>query len=203
MKKRFYLLRHGEKVKQIGNPPLSEKGVLQAKATGTYFKTLPIQRIITSPILRAQQTAQQIADALALQVITHKLLKERVNWGDDPTQNFESFLAMWERASADRDWIPQVGDSSRHAGERLNKFIYSQNDEVNQVILVTHGGIITDFLRNVFSDEQLDAKFSNFTEMKDQNILGCSVTIVDFDPKIQRYDLVELASTKHLKDLVR
>lgn len=198
---RFYLVRHGEKVKQIGDPPLSEKGVLQAITTGKYFKNISIQKIISSPILRAKQTAHQIAEVLKIEVATHDLLKERVNWGDDPSQNFESFLAMWERASDERDWIPPVGDSSRNAGERLNKLISSQNNEIGQTVLVTHGGIITDFLRNVFSNEQLDAKCPNFTKMKDLDILECSITIIDFDAKTQKYDLVELASTKHLQEI--
>ena len=198
MKKRFYLVRHGEKVKQIGDPPLSEKGFLQAKLTGKYFKTIPIKKIISSPILRTKQTAQQIAEVLALDFVIHDFLKERVNWGDDPTQSFADFLAMWERASEERDWLPPVGDSSSRAGKRLEELVGLQNCKPEHVVLVTHGGIITDFLRNVFTDTELDAKFAGFDKAKDAGVLECSITTVDFDPKTKKYELVELASVKHL-----
>ena len=198
MKKRFYLVRHGEKVKQIGDPPLSEKGFLQAKLTGKYFKTIPIKKIISSPILRTKQTAQQIAEVLALDFVIHDFLKERVNWGDDPTQSFADFLAMWERASEERDWLPPVGDSSSRAGKRLEELVGLQNCKPEHVVFVTHGGIITDFLRNVFTDTELDAKFAGFDKAKDAGVLECSITTVDFDPKTKKYELVELASVKHL-----
>jgi len=198
MKKRFYLVRHGEKVKQIGDPPLSEKGLLQARLTGKYFRYTPVQKVISSPILRAKQTAQQIAEALALDFEIHDFLKERVNWGDDPAQSFADFLAMWEKASTERNWVPPVGDSSSRAGKRLEQLIGLQNIESGRVVLVTHGGIITDFLRNVFSNDELDAKFVGFEKAKDASILECSITTVDFDPKTQKYELIELASTKHL-----
>lgn len=201
MKQTIYLVRHGEKIKHIGDPHLSNKGVLQAKATGQYFKSLPIQKIIASPISRSQQTAQYIADVLALEVLTHDFLKERVNWGDDPHQTFENFLAMWERASSERNWVPPVGDSSRAAGERLHTLITSYIDPVDHVILVTHGGIITDFLRNIFDEQILNAKFHGFNKTKDENILECSITTIDYNPQDSIYELIELASTKHLQEV--
>ncbi len=198
MTKRFYLVRHGETVKKIGDPSLSEKGLAQAKSTGYYFKNLSIQKIITSPALRSKQTAQVIANALKLEFAIKPLLKERVNWGDDPNQKFENFLVMWKKASIERDWIPQIGDSSRKAGERLSSFISSQDDEFVHTILVTHGGIITDFLCNIFDEDKLNIKFPNFANLKDSSILECSITIIDFDPKTYKYTLIELVSTKHL-----
>jgi len=201
MKKRLYLVRHGEKVRNIGDPPLTEKGILQAKDTGIYFKNQRLQKIIASPSLRTRQTAEIIADALALEVTFSDLLKERANWGDNPIQDYETFLAMWQRASINRDWTPQVGDSSRIAGERLNKLIKSLNNEASQIILVTHAGTIADFLRNIFDDKQLDAKYLNFSQLKDDGILDCSITILDFDTKTGKYKLITLASIKHLSEI--
>lgn len=201
MKQIIYLVRHGDKLKQIGDPHLSDKGILQAKATGEYFKSLPIQKIIASPISRSRQTAQYIANALALEVSTHDLLKERVNWGDDPHQTFENFLAMWKRASLERNWIPPVGDSSRAAGERLHTLITSHIDPVDNVILVTHGGIITDFLRNIFDEQILNAKFNGFNKTRDENILECSITTIGYNLANSTYELIDLASTKHLQKI--
>lgn len=200
MKKRIYLVRHGEKVKKMGDPPLSEKGNSQAKATGHHFKGKLVDKIVSSPILRTIETSQHIASALNIALSIDYLLKERVNWGDGPNQSFENFLAMWKRASSERDWIPSVGDSSIASGERLKRVIRNLENGVNNVILVTHGGIITDFLRNEFSNEVLDQSFPNFSKLVDEAILECSITTIDYDPIMDKFDLIELASVDHLKD---
>lgn len=199
MKKRFYLVRHGDKVKHIGDPPISENGVIQAKATGKYFKKIPIKKILSSPILRAKQTAQHISDMLTLDFAKEVLLKERVNWGDGEPSDFEDFLVWWEKASEERDWVPPIGDSSRKAGERLQKLISSYAGDDDQILLVTHGGVITDFLRNVFNEEILDAKVTDFSKLRDKSIHECSVTVVDYDSTTSTYELIELASTNHLQ----
>lgn len=198
MKKRFYLVRHGEKVKHISDPPISKNGVLQAKITGEYFKNVPVKKILSSPILRTKQTAQYISDKLNINFVTEELLRERVNWGDGEPSDFEDFLVWWDHASIERDWIPPIGDSSRAAGNRIQKLISSDSGEADEVLLVTHGGIISDFLRNVFSSEILDEKSPGFSEKMDRNIYECSITIVDYDSTTSSYELLELASTTHL-----
>ncbi len=201
MKKRFYLVRHGEKIKQIGDPPLSKKGIAQAKSTGKYFKNKPIEKIISSPALRAKETSHYIAKALSTTPLIEELLKERVNWGDDSKQSFGDFHAMWEKASANRDWVPPVGDSSVSSGKRLKRVVTNTQGGTNNIILVTHGGIITDFLRNEFSDKVLDKYLADFSKLLDSTILDCSITIIDYDPTKNKFELIELASVNHLKNL--
>lgn len=201
MKKNFYLVRHGEKVKKIGDPPLSEKGVQQAKLTGTYFQTIPVDNIFTSPILRSKETAKYISEILGISYEVNKLLKERVNWGDDPDQSFQNFVAMWKRASEERSWQPPVGDSSVNAGKRMEKVIQSLLFGNNSnFILVTHGGIICDYLRNVFPDEVLK-KYSKDNPIFDDAIFECSITTVEYDTVKKKFNLIGIASTEHLENL--
>jgi broad specificity phosphatase PhoE len=197
--KRFYIIRHGEKVRTPGNPPLSELGNLQAQKVAKHLQGFPISRIVASPILRTQQTAKHIADMLGLTYETNDLLKERVNWGDDTNQSFEDFLSMWTKASQERDWQPPVGDSSVSTGKRLEKVIsdmLSNKDE--HVVLVTHGGITTDFLRNAFKSKDLNQFISDFESTLDENIKECSITIVEADPNNLKLKLIELANIDHL-----
>ena len=201
MTKTFYLIRHGDKVKTIGDPPLSEKGVAQALATAEYIANHPVQQIIASPILRTQQTAKYLADKLGFSVQTEPLLRERVNWGDDPEQSFEDFLAMWEKASLERDWTPPVGDSSRNAGKRIQQVIETYNGSQKHIALITHGGVITDFVLNVFDNKTLDEAFPDFSKTKDNNVFECSLTIVEYNPINNNYELKLLASIDHLADL--
>jgi len=168
MHKTIYLIRHGEKERIMGDPALTDTGKLQAQQTADFLKAFAISRIISSPILRTKQTAEYIADALHLPLEIDSLLRERTNWGDDPNQSFDDFLTMWDKVSLDRDWQPPVGDSSIYCGKRLEKVIAAINDQ--RVVLVTHGGIISDYLRNVFPN--LDAAV-------EEKIKECSITEIE------------------------
>lgn len=201
MVKTFYLIRHGDKIKTIGDPPLSKKGINQAKTTTLHMRSYPIQQVITSPTLRTQQTARFLADHFSLNVQLEPLLRERVNWGDDPDQSFEDFLAMWKKSTLDRDWIPPAGDSSRKTGSRMQQVIESHDSSHGHIALITHGGIIADFVLNVFNNKDLDQLLPNFSKIKEDSVFECSLTVVDYDPASKQYKLKLLASTDHLAGL--
>ena len=76
-------MRHGENPANIQkvfssrkiDPPLTEKGVLQAEQTAVYFANLKLDEeiwinrsVYSSPLRRASQTAEIIARALGLEV---------------------------------------------------------------------------------------------------------------------------------------
>ena len=187
---KFYLIRHGEKERIAGDPELTEIGKKQAIATGKYFKDKKIKAIYSSPLKRTVETAKHIASFHNLEVIVDHKLLERANWGDLPGQSFTEFVKMWQLCDENRDYTPLVGDSSRKAGERIEKFLHQlhpkhKNDEV---VLVVHGGLIADFLLNVFPTFTDRAMVTGITE--------CSVTIVNFDGK--NFILKKLAETSHL-----
>ncbi len=83
---RIYFVRHGENeanVKQVFSCKnvdysLTEKGVLQARQTAEYFARLgiPIHAIYSSPLKRAVETAQAIADPLGLEVMVKEQFTE-------------------------------------------------------------------------------------------------------------------------------
>ena len=67
------LMRHGEAESYSGQDSsrrLTQKGRAQANLTGRWLgeQNLPVSHIIASPYLRAQQSAQCVADSLALDV---------------------------------------------------------------------------------------------------------------------------------------
>lgn len=163
----------------------------------TPVSTCPQQS--STPTIFTQCRRKGVLDSLDIQ--TEPLLRERVNWGDDPEQSFDDFLAMWERASLERDWIPPVGDTSRSAGARMQQVIESHQGPHKHVALVTHGGIITDFVLNVLKNEELDKALPNLSKTKENNVFECSLTIVEYDPMSKQYDLKLLACIDHLADL--
>jgi broad specificity phosphatase PhoE len=199
MIKHLYLIRHGEKAKQSGDPPLSELGNKQAQLTAICLKSLPITKIVASPSLRTKQTALHIANQLGLNLEINDLLQERANWGDNPKQPFNDFLSIWKRASKERNWQPPIGDSSIQSGKRLEKFIIDSlmyKDE--HLAVITHGGIISDFLRNVFTDDTQNQQIGNFDFTLDSFIKECSITEVQVNLIDSKIQLITFADTSHL-----
>jgi len=97
----FILVRHGytdwiekEILHGISDRPLSEFGLLQADATGKYLKGTKIDRMYSSPLLRAMQTAEKITEATGVQTIPIADLREE-NYG---------------LQEGKRDWWPFVKD---------------------------------------------------------------------------------------------
>lgn len=194
----FYLIRHGQKQPTAGEPTLTDLGHHQAKVTAQYLKQFPISQIFASPSQRTQQTAAYIAEHFGLPVTTHELLRERANWGEDPLQSFDDFLKMWSMATTQRDYQPPVGDSSIAAGQRIEQVVQSLHaqSEHQHIALVTHGGVIADFLRNVFGDDSIQQILRQFEHGQGYHIHECSVTIVTFHE--QRPQLSLLAFDGHL-----
>lgn len=198
MSTNFYLVRHAIKEKSIGNVPISPKGILQAQATAKHFRNLPIKTIFSSPLRRAKETAAYIALGAELTVSEDSRLRERANWGDLPGQTFDEFVAMWERSTYDRDYLPLVGDSARQAGERLSSVLLelAEKHPEGNIIIVTHGGLITDFLVNAFSENQLNLWHPTFLAVQSDLIPECSITKIIYDR--ENYSLDLFASVKHL-----
>lgn len=191
---RIYLIRHGEKEIFPGDPPLTEKGIEQAKKTANYLKDQKVVGIWSSPSLRTRQTAEYIATEINVPIQIDTALRERMNWDANHFASFEEFLKLWDKATEDRYFTPPVGDSSVAAGNRLGAFLSeSQND--GNMVYVTHGGVISDFLLNIFSHQEIEKAIESQTS-NNRRIAECSVTILE--SKKGKYQIVKLASTEHL-----
>lgn len=168
----FYLVRHGNVPCIIGDPELSELGKGQAQVTRDVLKKIKFTAVYSSPLKRAAQTAKIISEPHNIKINIDNRLRERVNWGDLPGQTFDEFVAMWEKSNNDREIVPVVGDSSKMAGERLEKFLREiyLNIPNGNILVVTHGGIIIDFLKNIFSDGTYS-----------YNLKECSITTANFN----------------------
>jgi broad specificity phosphatase PhoE len=81
-----HLLRHGE----VSNPNgvlygrlpgyhLSANGRLMAAAAADFFAERPVAALFASPLERAQETAQPVAERLGLEIVTDERLTESVN----------------------------------------------------------------------------------------------------------------------------
>lgn len=153
----FYLCRHAEKSATWSgaDPGLSPLGLAQARWTACSLADLPIRALYSSPLRRAETTARQLATTLRVPLHVTAALRERANYGDDPSQTWEGFQSMWDYATRHRAWQPPLGESSYAAGERLDQFLVTLSDANPDAsfMLVTHGGLIGDFVRNRFTED--------------------------------------------------
>ncbi|QLG42500.1 histidine phosphatase family protein [Paenibacillus sp. E222] len=200
MKTTFLLVRHALKEKRIGDVPLTSEGVVQAESTALHLANVPVTKIIASPLRRAINTAAHIALRTKITVTEDPRLRERANWGDLPEQTIEEFIAMWDRTTIDPDYLPPVGDSSKQAGERLASFLTeltSVEPPDSHIVIVTHGGLITDFLVNIFPEYELNVWHPAFIAMQSQLIPECSITTLIHENG--KYTIQDFASVAHLK----
>lgn len=57
-----WLVRHGYKQKAFGDVPLTPEGVRQARATAFFLSGRPVAAIVSSPLRRAVETAECLAE---------------------------------------------------------------------------------------------------------------------------------------------
>lgn len=199
MRTTFFLVRHAIKEKAIGDVSITPKGILQAKETAHYFRNLPITIIVTSPLRRAKETAEYIALKTNSILIEDSRLRERANWGDLPEQTFDEFVAMWDKCTLDPEYIPPVGDSARKAGERFASLLTELGNTQppkSNIVIVTHGGLITDFLVSEFPESELNVWHPNFVLRQSELVSECSVTKLIFDNG--QFNMELFASIGHL-----
>jgi 2,3-bisphosphoglycerate-dependent phosphoglycerate mutase len=133
---RLVFVRHSATSGGPGDPGLTFEGRALARRAGDELLARNVTHVYSSPLRRARQTAQEIALVLGLEIRVDERLRERTNWGDVRGETLEEFLERWARANV---------DASR---ARMASFV---NDVAMQhpgatVVVVTHGGIVGDYL---------------------------------------------------------
>jgi broad specificity phosphatase PhoE len=197
----FYIVRHGKIEAVSGDAPLSQQGLIEAHATAHDMRAAPIRHVYTSPLRRAKETAVPIAALHGLAMTEEVRLRERANWGDLSGQSLAEFVEMWERSTRDPAYIPPVGDSARQAGIRMDHLLRERAEHTpsEQMVMVTHGALITDFLAVALPLEQLEHWHPTFLLDQSRLIPECSITVVRLEEGY--YTLDYFAGVKHLLDL--
>lgn len=193
----IYFVRHGQKLPHKNDPGLTEVGKSQAQSTGTFLKQFPITRIIASPFKRTQETAEQIAHQLKLEVEINEALIERMEWPDE-TVTKQQFSQEWVKATNNRTYVPQWGTSSEETGKRIADLILHHADSGEHILIVSHGGAIVDSLRTMFGDAPLESLKRTYDEGADFLMLNCAITQVILDSPPQ---LKLLHFTDHLQQV--
>ena len=116
------------------DPDLDALGIRQATAVAAAIG--PVDRVVSSPLLRAVRTAE----AFGVDVETDDRWLE-LDYGDlDGTSVFDVPSSTWVQWRADLDWAPPGGESHAALGERVRSACEDLLAEAagSEVVVVTH-----------------------------------------------------------------
>jgi len=191
MNTQILFIRHGEtdwnRIKRIQGHidiPLAESGVAQAQQLGARLAQdvqsgARLDAIWSSDLLRAQQTAQPIAEALGLPIQLTEGLRER-NYGafqghdsDEISERFPDEYAHWQ--TRDPGFAPPEGESQREFYHRVLHALEPilAKHPGGRIACVAHGGVL-DCVYRFANGLALDAP-------RAWPLLNTSVNFVDFE----------------------
>src|SRR3989339_809422 len=194
----FYLIRHGQKVVETGDPGLTELGKEQVEKTAEFLRDKNISKIYSSTYKRTRETAEIINKTLNVEIIFDDKLRERMNWGSIPNQSLVEFLKEWEYSNFHRDFKPKAGISSLQSGQDALNVISEISASLpdSNIVIITHGGVICDLLRNIFLKNELRKLKQDFPEKLDKLIGECSITTLIKNSN--KFSLKEIGAVNHL-----
>ena len=180
--------------------PLSERGRVQAGLAGRGLSDEPFEGLYSSPLSRAFETAEIIRDrtGFAGQVVPVEGLSERNGgileghtWAEQEQRNPElakKFLAIPE----EERWALVGAETDEEVIARFEEalsFIRTLHPGGSRIVVVSHGGVMRAFLRELFGPEVLPGA---------QRAANASITRLQWGEMGPR--LLEVASTTHLAE---
>ncbi|MBS4016549.1 MAG: histidine phosphatase family protein [Candidatus Latescibacteria bacterium] len=149
----LYLLRHGESVANITHTfasrkldlPLTDFGVEQVKQISQPMSKLGLNKIYTSPLIRAQQTAQIIGDACNLKPVVVEQLRE-IDVGvldgkcieeQNRQMIYDNVISKWNNGQNQVGF--EQGESLNDVKNRVVDFLKIIDNTDEKILLVGHG----------------------------------------------------------------
>lgn len=159
-----YLVRHGE---TAGNAaglfrgdkdfPLNADGKLDAKNLGKFFRDIPLSAVYSSPRMRAQDTAHEIAAPHGLKVETLQNASS-LNVGylaGEPKSAHKHVLDYFEKFTNERIPLGESIDEFRGRTQPLIKSVLAAGmKNVDPVVLVTHSSLVHELSHMLTGDHK-------------------------------------------------
>jgi 2,3-bisphosphoglycerate-dependent phosphoglycerate mutase len=203
------LIRHGvttwnleKRFQGQMDTPLAPLGFEQAELTADALMGEPVSSIYTSDLLRAQQTALPIAEAMGLPLLAEISLRER-HFGQFEGKThaeLEEFHAddfvKWK--SRDLDYaFGGSGETLTGFAKRVRasfasvvkRSIAQTSGDLKAIVIVTHGGVL-DVAHHMATEAPLD-------QPRDYLIENASINRIGWDGK--RYHLISWGNVDHLE----
>lgn len=208
--KKIYFVRHGEsegnllKIHQSKNTPLTEIGESQAKIVALRFSKIQADLIISSPCLRAQQTAQAIAIRNNLKIETNDLFTEKRGPSELIGISHNSELSQQVRAELkthlfdqDGKWRCSDEETAREFADRAKEALefLSRRPEEN-LIVVCHSLVLHMIFATILNpNSELKNLYGTYENFKINNT---SISIASYDEEKQKWSVDCLNDYSHL-----
>jgi probable phosphoglycerate mutase len=159
---KLVLVRHGEtkwnvekRIQGQGDSPLTDEGLEQARAIGRRLAREKFDRIVSSDLGRAMQTAREIGTLTRHEIVPDARLRER-HFGDGEGLTYaeidERYPGAFSRVrEVDPDYAIPNGESRRQFHERVVAALEALAEEHRgeALVVVTHGGVLATLYRHV------------------------------------------------------
>ncbi len=150
--KRLFMIRHCSAEGQHKDSPLTRDGVKQAQVVSAFLQNYGYQldRIISSPFLRAVESIKPYAERHNLSIEIDERLEERL-LSEEP---IDDWLDVLEESFTDRDFRLPGGESSNDASLRAGQLIdeIMADDTCENIGIVTHGNLLALLLNSYQAD---------------------------------------------------
>jgi broad specificity phosphatase PhoE len=202
MRVRVHFIRHGQSASNAAygamalprgqGDRLTELGWEQARAAAPHLAGIGAGRILTSPLRRARETAEALAEVLELPVVEVEDLRElRESDGFDELSLEDQRLRRWSV------WMTEHGDDPDHSyrgGETFNqvlgrvrslqRWLIAEGDE--SVLAVSHGIFLRFFLMWSLLGEQFGPQQAE--RLWQLGSVNCGLSVFEHaDPDPERY----------------
>ena len=203
---RILLARHGETIYNIegrwqgqSDSPLTERGIAQSRGLAQALVDEPIAAVYSSDLGRAMQTAQEVAQTLALEIQAEQRLREIATGGftgKNPAEidaAYPGIRALWAGAPSSMR-LPDGGETLLEAQTRaLDFFNERMPDHMGEtIVIVSHGAvgqaIVVNSMGGTVEDLWLKERVDN-----------CQITRLEWTPE-GGLKLIEMADVRHLQD---
>lgn len=147
--KKIYIVRHCEALGQPPESQLTERGSKQAEFLSEFFSNIKIDRIISSPFLRAIQSVEPLREKINLEIDIDERLSERIL----STIDLPDWLEKLKITFSDMELKFEGGESSQEAMNRVVNVIEDILKSKNEnTIIVTHGNLMSLLLKHFNND---------------------------------------------------
>lgn len=205
---KLFLVRHGENPANLTKElscrkvdyPLTTKGRLQAEQTAVYFRDKNIHEIYTSPLNRADETAQIIATELCLKVHVMENFRE-LDVGD--LEEYTNLEHAWRiHFSVIKSWADGSPNTRFPGGENYYMARERMREGVERIlecktgcniIIVGHGGIFSATAKDLCPELDIEM-------LRKRENHNCSISELDMQLRDGHWfgELVRWADFSHL-----
>lgn len=209
---KIFLIRHGksdaheENRRQSPASPLGQEGIRQAHAASRRMAKEQIDVILSSKWDRAKQTASIISQKLEIPIELFEGIHEKEQnpslYGVEMTSKIQArYQKESDNAQDNLDWkFEGQGESMRELIKRAADFMnhLKKHHKRHTVLAVSHGLFIRSVVILALLGEKYDEK--SFAKIfRSMTISNTSVTLLEYDPRRNHWELRYLNDHLHIK----